>query len=260
MADAQETSNGVFHNDAEVVPPDAPATTAMAQQHLLARVPNDEICGQFTMSDTRSTPFAAVKLKSLTNISRTRSDYPHCIIGIKEVDGRELTAYKCGRAPAVYAIKETIEREVTETETDDQGSLTIHVTTLPPVTVTVGSEAEQTGRQPSSGHSVGGSEPPIGAIVGGVVGGVALIALVAFGLWFIRFQKRKAAAAAAANAQPNVQSPPGYLSMAFPNTMQPVMYEYPASQRNTPVETLGDSGLPKPASSPPAAELPNNSV
>jgi flagellar biogenesis protein FliO len=33
----------------------------------------------------------------------------------------------------------------------------------------------------------------VGAIVGGVVGGVALLALIAFGIWFVRFQKHKEA-------------------------------------------------------------------
>ena len=37
----------------------------------------------------------------------------------------------------------------------------------------------------------GGSETPVGAIVGGTIGGVALIALVGLALWFLRIYKRK---------------------------------------------------------------------
>ncbi|KAJ4309326.1 hypothetical protein N0V84_011566 [Fusarium piperis] len=148
----------------------------------------------------------------------------------------------------------TIESEITQTKTNEDGSPTVIVTTLPPVTATIsvtGSEAEQT----ASGDSDGGSETPVGAIVGGVVGGVALIALMAFGLWFIRFQKRKAAAD---NARPNLQSPLGHPSM-----MQQAMYEHPHSGNQgspAPIYQLpdGNSDRPKPASPP--VELPNNSV
>ncbi|KAJ4142516.1 hypothetical protein NW754_009958 [Fusarium falciforme] len=146
----------------------------------------------------------------------------------------------------------TIESEVTQTKTNDDGSPTVIMTTLPPVTATV----SVTG-QPASGNSDGGSETPVGAIVGGVVGGVALIALIAFGLWFIRFQKRKAAAK---SAKYNAQSPFGHPSM-----MQQAMYEhpYPGNQGNpTPTYhqlSADDSDRPKPKT-PPPVELPNSSV
>lgn len=45
----------------------------------------------------------------------------------------------------------------------------------------------------------GGSSTPVGAIVGGVIGGVALIVGIAFAVWFIRFQKKKQANKAAGN-------------------------------------------------------------
>lgn len=46
-----------------------------------------------------------------------------------------------------------------------------------------------------------GSSTPIGAIVGGAVGGVALIALIAFGVWFMKSRNKKKAAAATAESQ-----------------------------------------------------------
>lgn len=168
----------------------------------------------------------------------------------------------CARTKAIFAVMTAIESEVTKTETDDQGSQTLIVTTNPPVTATAsltetasstGTEAEQT----TSPASEEGSKAPIGAIVGGVVGGVALIALVAFGLWFIRFQKRKAASS---KPQPDPQSPFGHPSM-----MQQAAYEhpYPGSQ-GTPTPMYhrlpaDDSDRSKPKT-PPVVELPNNSV
>ncbi|RSL61692.1 hypothetical protein CEP51_013588 [Fusarium floridanum] len=220
---------------AELVAPEAPAPTAMAKidtRHLFAREDDEDICGVYTQSGKR----------------------------IKEVDGEDITAYRCDSTANddPISVMMTIESEVTQTKTNDEGSPTVVVTTLPPVTATVsvtrsGAGAEQTGSE----NSDGGSETPIGAIVGGVVGGVALIALIAFGLWFIRFQKRKAAAD---NAKYNAQSPYGH-----PSTMQQAMYEhpYPGNQGNqAPIYhqlPADESDRPKPKT-PPPVELPNNSV
>ncbi|KAL6363774.1 hypothetical protein LRP88_03196 [Fusarium phalaenopsidis] len=186
--------------------------------------------------------------------SSTGSVYSHCWTGIKEIDGEDITAYRCDSTAVddPISVMMTIESEVTQTKTNEEGSPTVVVTTLPPVTATV----SVTG-QPISGNSDGGSETPVGAIVGGVVGGVALIALIAFGLWFIRFQKRKAAAD---SAKYNAQSPFGHPSM-----MQQAMYEhpYPGNQGNpTPIYhqlPADDSDRPKPKT-PPPVELPNTSV
>jgi cytoskeletal protein RodZ len=54
--------------------------------------------------------------------------------------------------------------------------------------------SEPTGDESNADKSTGkSSETNVGAIVGGVLGGIALIALIGFGIWFIRFQKRKGA-------------------------------------------------------------------
>ena len=45
----------------------------------------------------------------------------------------------------------------------------------------------------SSSGGGGGGGAPVGAIVGGVIGGVALLVAIGFAIWFIRFQKKKAA-------------------------------------------------------------------
>ncbi|RTE83210.1 hypothetical protein BHE90_002194 [Fusarium euwallaceae] len=280
---------------AELVAPEAPAPTAMAKidsRHLFAREDDEDICGVYTQSGKTGTVFpflcgkdtrcettsgffgcsesvytacyAATDKPPATRDEQgaycTGSVYSHCWTGIKEVDGEDITAYRCDSTANddPISVMMTIESEVTQTKTNDEGSPTVVVTTLPPVTATVsvtrsGAGAEQTGSE----NSDGGSETPIGAIVGGVVGGVALIALIAFGLWFIRFQKRKAAAD---NAKYNAQSPYGY-----PSTMQQAMYgePYTGNQGNqAPIYhqlPADESDRPKPKT-PPPVELPNNSV
>ncbi|KAM6528029.1 hypothetical protein FALCPG4_009058 [Fusarium falciforme] len=273
---------------AELVAPEAPAPTAMAKidsRRLFARQEDEDLCGLYTQSektgtvlsflcskDTRcettgaffgcsksvyTTCYATTDKLPATRDERgaycTGSVYSHCWTGIKEIDGEDITAYRCDSTAVgdPISVMMTIESEVTQTKTNDDGSPTVIMTTLPPVTATV----SVTG-QPASGNSDGGSETPVGAIVGGVVGGVALIALIAFGLWFIRFQKRKAAAE---SAKYNAQSPFGHPSM-----MQQAMYEHPyAGNQGNPTLTYhqlpaDNSDRPKPKT-PPPVELPNNS-
>ncbi|KAK7414772.1 hypothetical protein QQX98_006374 [Neonectria punicea] len=58
------------------------------------------------------------------------------------------------------------------------------------------------------GSDDSGPDTPVGAIVGGVVGGLALIVFLGFGFWFIRFQKKKAAKAERDAAQAAQMSQP----------------------------------------------------
>jgi len=66
-------------------------------------------------------------------------------------------------------------------------SSTLSSTSAPPTTTSESSTAV-----PNNGGG-GGSSTPIGAIVGGVVGGVAVIALIAFGIWFMKSRQKKKA-------------------------------------------------------------------
>lgn len=115
----------------------------------------------------------------------------------------------------------------TESATDD-GSFSIPTSFIPSATgssdgsSTDGSDGN-TGSGPTSGS--GGSSSgdngnaptekkqsstPIGPIVGGVVGGVAVLALIGFGIFFlVRHNKKKKAATAAASTQPMQQTGAG---------------------------------------------------
>ncbi|KAM5353668.1 hypothetical protein ACJ41O_000318 [Fusarium nematophilum] len=158
--------------------------------------------------------------------------------GIKTVSGRQIFTYSCYSVGFTYRLFDFAGTIGTTTETDDEGWLTTIVTTRPVTTATAeetgdgitwdeltGLESDSTlpagagisGTQEPGGtqlqlsmsslvvsvtseaaSSGGGPEAPFGAIVGGVIGGVALMAFVAFALWHVRFQRRRAAAAGCA--------------------------------------------------------------
>ncbi|KAK6078003.1 hypothetical protein SCUP234_06377 [Seiridium cupressi] len=101
----------------------------------------------------------------------------------------------------------------------------------------------------SGGSGGGGSSTNIGAIVGGVVGGVAVLALVAFGIWFMVRRSKKNKTAATASAAPAAypqmqQSPPpgapspgpmggaaaGHQSVYNPQYPQQPGQQYPSPQ------------------------------
>lgn len=75
--------------------------------------------------------------------------------------------------------------------------------------------ATATATVPASGLTSGGggsttkskSSTPVGAIAGGVVGGVAALALIAFGIWFLMRKKSSAAAAEASPPPPPAPQP-----------------------------------------------------
>ncbi|KXJ96880.1 hypothetical protein Micbo1qcDRAFT_199637 [Microdochium bolleyi] len=82
----------------------------------------------------------------------------------------------------------------------------------------------------SADNGNSGSSAPIGAIVGGAVGGVALLAAIAFGLWFVRRHSRNKAGAIPATAGSADQSAPGAPGGQSPQPMAAVPgQQYPPS-------------------------------
>ncbi|KAI9155034.1 hypothetical protein HJFPF1_07597 [Paramyrothecium foliicola] len=141
---------------------------------------------------------------------------PFCGTASKRVDGEWLTNFECwgtlsGKLLAVDQTKTAASSEASTTEenasTSERSSqpTTISTSTVQSSNV-ASSGADSTsgvGSPTSAGDNAeatqsgstdeGGSSAPVGAIVGGVLGGLALIAIIGFGLWFVRFQKRKEA-------------------------------------------------------------------
>ncbi|KXJ96296.1 hypothetical protein Micbo1qcDRAFT_170142 [Microdochium bolleyi] len=95
-----------------------------------------------------------------------------------------------------------------------------------------------------------GNSTPIGPIVGGVVGGVALIALIAFGIWFMKSREKKKKAAAAESqgmmAQTTGAGGPGGpgAPMQSPYSTGAGGYGYPQQQTTQYTGTTHDGSQP----------------
>lgn len=116
----------------------------------------------------------------------------------KSDGGRWLSAFECwaGLSGEQSIFVTPYERTIIRTEGDSTITSTESNTNVETSTAT--GERDRTTTTSSSDDSDssggGGSSTPVGAIVGGVIGGIALILLVAFGIWFMRFYKKKHAA------------------------------------------------------------------
>jgi hypothetical protein len=129
-----------------------------------------------------------------------------------------FTAFRCGKDFLSGETNLYPDTSRTSTSTMDDGRTTVYVTTghSPSATsdVAQGTTPGDSEGSTSGGDSGGGGNTmALGAIVGGSIGGVALLLLVAFGIWFIRFQKRKVAAAkASTETYPRSELDGDYLS------------------------------------------------
>jgi hypothetical protein len=121
-----------------------------------------------------------------------------------------------------------------------------------------GADGEDEEQDDGGGGGSSRASDHTGAIVGGTVGGVALISILGFAFWFVRFKGRKnAAAAAAADGSPGVgsvaptnsayQSPGVY----HPDTAMPPMQQqyanmgyYPPGQQPPPPQGYAQSYQP----------------
>ncbi|KFA74053.1 hypothetical protein S40288_05147 [Stachybotrys chartarum IBT 40288] len=144
----------------------------------------------------------------------TQSGFPNCVTAFKEIGNSEtVTNYECwGGLNGEQTVVSTTE-PITSTETSEGQTITV-TQTAGIVTDTSVTRAPGTSTSPTSsasggggngndevgnGNDDGGSEAPVGAIVGGVLGGLALILLAVFGWWFMRHYKKKQAAQLAAS-------------------------------------------------------------
>ncbi|KAF4467669.1 hypothetical protein FALBO_5452 [Fusarium albosuccineum] len=187
-------------------------------------------------------------------------NFPYCVTGIKHFSTVDITGYACGDTqanypvydrgdPALTAVEDvsstaiesnlpvvtntaTVTRDPT-TSTDGHHLPTINVSNLLPVTQTVLITGSQSQSQAAATETNGYkhvSGPPVGAIVGGAVGGFALLTLVAFGIWYARFLSRRAAAD---SAQDNIRLHRlAQASVTRPVEPVRVEYHYPASPRS----------------------------
>jgi len=215
-------------------------------------------------------PYPIAFSMNLVGISND-SIYPECMVAQKTVGTEKITAYMCANTAAELSIYESTdfptsasEEETTSTSTESSGSVETSISRriLDVPSTTESGIAEQTS---STDPGPEYSRTPIGPIVGGVIGGLALIALVGFGIWFIRRKKQDPGAIPSHGGyNPHSQSLPHYdyvnPAYAAPQYNQTAMSSTQAneSQRfsNLPyVASPQTSELPSPQARPKTPEL-----
>ncbi|KAK4147149.1 uncharacterized protein C8A04DRAFT_24945 [Dichotomopilus funicola] len=140
------------------------------------------------------------------------SDYPHCMTHVYQESWAGYTLFGCGVAAATDKIWYQALDKPSSTSSSSTTSAESTSTTSTS-TSTSATETSSSTPSPTPGPAPnGGSSTPVGPIVGGVVGGVAVLALIGAGIWAIRRHSKKskqvnpdpaAAAAAAGNIPPN---------------------------------------------------------
>ncbi|QPC66452.1 hypothetical protein HYE67_008683 [Fusarium culmorum] len=118
----------------------------------------------------------------------TELNYPHCLVAFKTVGTREITAFDCANVAAQVSIYAPT--DISTSQSDEQNSSTTADPTTEPSTSV--EQDSSTNVDPTTTESAPASQtsssddknsPPIGPIVGGVIGGLTLIALIGFGAY-----------------------------------------------------------------------------
>ncbi|QPC75215.1 hypothetical protein HYE68_005967 [Fusarium pseudograminearum] len=188
--------------------------------------------------------------------------FPDCMSAFKTFGNQEITAFECANRSGQVAIYEST--DISTSQSDEETSTTADPNTEPSNSVkgdgSTNADPTTTESAPSSQTSLSDSEntSPVGPIVGGVIGGLALIALIGFGLWFIRRKKhnynRDARGYSPGNYHSPSQSLPGY---GYINHTSPDPQYNPLPMSSTPRDVSQNfSNLPYMAT-PQSSELPS---
>lgn len=207
----------------------------------------------------------------MTNNS-TESTWSNCVTAFRSEGDDWLTAFECwaGLSGEQYVSTDTVDEETTTSG----GSTIVLTQTYTKVPTSDGNNQKESGRTGSSpeatgsSDSDGGSNTPVGAIVGGVIGGVALIALVAFGFWFMRWYKRRALGAAgtdaAAGAAPHETYPMTQAGpMGYPSTYDgaSTYHDHPSQSGSPPLSnSYGYYSPGYPPKDAPPSEMPADNM
>ncbi|RBA09085.1 hypothetical protein FPRO05_07365 [Fusarium proliferatum] len=158
-------------------------------------------------------------------------DYPYCATGIKVLEGGdELSIYLCGKSEQQVPFYESTVIKVTTGSTTGEQTITS-------IDTTKGFIATKTAEPEPSNPT------PVGAIVGGVIGGVALIAILGLAFWFLRSKKpqnNEVATAPAPAPAPAPGAPPQQYQqqMSYQQDVPPpVIYDYNSNYAGHPAQS-----------------------
>lgn len=163
------------------------------------------------------------ELLGLSHVLTTHSgssDYPHCMTHIYQDQQSGYTLFGCGVAAATdkiwYSPLDGPSSSTSSSTTSEESTSTTETSTSASASESE-TETASSAPSPTPGPAQsGGSSTPVGPIVGGVIGGVAVLALIGLGIWAIKRHSDKnkqinpdpSAAAAAGNIPPHQQQPP----------------------------------------------------
>ncbi|KAF5677479.1 hypothetical protein FCIRC_6751 [Fusarium circinatum] len=192
----------------------------------------------FTTCYPRASSCNSLDPRALCCTGDVNSDYPYCATGIKALeDGDELSIYLCGKSEQQVPFYDSTVIKVTTGSTTEEQTLT-SIDTTKGITVTKTAEPS-----PEKGNPT-----PVGAIVGGVIGGVALIAILGLAFWFLRSKKRQNK-----EVTPAPAPAPGFPPQQYQQQMvyqqdvpSPVIHDY----NNNNYASYPTQGSPPPPSDP----------
>ncbi|KAF5971725.1 hypothetical protein FCOIX_9738 [Fusarium coicis] len=165
-------------------------------------------------------------------------NYPNCVTGIKALeDGDELSIYLCGRNEQQVPFYESTVIKVTTGSTTGEQTLTSIDTTHG---VTIVTKTAEPSPEPSN-------PTPVGAIIGGVICGVALIAILGLAVWFLRSKKLQGKEVTPAPAAAPIVPPQQYQQQMYQQDVpSPVVYDHNNNYAVYPTQ----GGSPPPPSDP----------
>ncbi|KAI0121000.1 hypothetical protein BJ170DRAFT_688417 [Xylariales sp. AK1849] len=181
--------------------------------------------------------------------------YPYCITYLWSTTaspGAVFTEFNCdaSRFSGQYFLAASTPSTTSSSSSTSTTRTTSATTTSSLATASSSPAAVPIPSESSSSSSGGGSSTNIGAIVGGVVGGVAVLALIGLGIWFFLRKKKQNNTHVAAQEQPQMAQSTGYPSPPPPgaqgsNYDSRYSYAAPGSQFSPTTQ-----GYPSPAVSP----------
>ncbi|KZL74725.1 hypothetical protein CT0861_07965 [Colletotrichum tofieldiae] len=180
-------------------------------------------------------PLVFIRVLTCHNNSNFNTDFPLCVTAIKPITSNSvasITGFRCGnnRAKGSRLLLESKgQSTTTRTTTSPSASASDSSATTAPASTVENIPAETTTTNPSPAPS---PATPVGAIVGGVIGGLAVVGLTVLGIVWIWLRNRRGKGGAS-TAAPSVMNQ-SYTYSPMPPTGAP------SEPRSPPVQSAYD--------------------
>ncbi|KAJ4137450.1 hypothetical protein NW768_003037 [Fusarium equiseti] len=221
--------------------------------------------GCFTWMPT--TCFASTESSRCNSLDKkqlccTDPTFAECLVAKKTVGTETITAHVCANQVIEVSIYEstdlstsTVDEETSSEETSREGTSSTGTGSSSSIEIIIQTQMPTLYLVPAPGKDAESNNTPVGPIVGGFIGGLALIAFVGLGVWFIlRKTHNSGTVPSHGHYHPQSQSSPNH-DYASPGSASP-QYNHPPMASTQGNESQHFSNLPYMAS-PQIAELPS---